>query len=145
MVELDVDLENPIDSVCNDPRRGHELFVYIEDESIDIQKRRRPLCKKSLDGTTAIFLAIRLGVEDKVIEKMVQVGGQEMLNIANDYEENILHCAAYFNASPRVFQYLVEGGSGNMLQKKDCLGNTLLHYTCGWINELDVIKYVVQK
>ena len=69
-----------------------------------------------------------------------------MLKMKKKNDENILHYAALMKASLEVFKCILDGvEESEILLQQDCLGNTPLHYACGWINKLEVIKYLVEK
>ena len=129
-----------------DPR-SHALFIYIENDEEERRMKHHVLCKQIFFDMIPIFWAIRDRAEVKVLKKMVEIGGEEMLMIRKEDDENILHYAALMKASLEVFKCILNGvvESENILLQQDCLGNTPLHYACGWINNLEVIKYLVDK
>uniref|UniRef100_A0A7S3Q9T1 Ion transport domain-containing protein n=1 Tax=Chaetoceros debilis TaxID=122233 RepID=A0A7S3Q9T1_9STRA len=134
----------------NDLTRRHEAVAFLNDSKISTADKREALATRNSNGVTALFWAIRRRADISLIEKMVEIGGYDMVLVCNNLKESVLHNAVFCGASYEVFREIVEAGAGkagkrkqkNILRLQDRLGNTPLHYACAWKLPLKTIKYL---
>ncbi len=127
----------------NDLTRRHEAVAFLNDSKISTEDKREALTTRNSNGVTALFWAIRRRAKFSLIEKMVEIGGRDMVLLCNNLKENVLHNAAFCGSSFEVFETIVEaGGRQTILQLQDRLGHTTLHYACAWKLPYKTIKYL---
>ena len=140
--EYDLDI---LVKTVNNLTRMHEALAFLDDTSIPMEVKQKAVMKQNKHGVTALFWAVRRNADFKLIEKMVDIGGEDLVKLYNTYDENALHNAAFCGNSYEVFKLLIDVGGEGAIFKQDVLGNTPLHYSCAWGASETTIRYMINK
>ena len=107
--------------------RTNEVLAFLNDKTRSSNEKRLALKKAS---TSALFWAVRERAEDRLIEKMLEYGGMELVIVTNFYNENVLHYAAYIaDLSTHVVKKLADIGGRDAILHQDRFGNSAFY--CG--------------
>ena len=131
------DLDNLVKTV-NNLSRMHEALAFLNDDTRSITEKKIAVMTQNSHGMTSLFWAVRRHADVGLIEKMVEIGGRELVLIQNKSLENVLHQAAFLGSSLEIFMIIVNAGGRKVLMQKDSKGNTPLHY--GKVAPLIVFK-----
>eukprot|EP00551_Chaetoceros_affinis_P007999 CAMPEP_0203681384 /NCGR_PEP_ID=MMETSP0090-20130426/42563_1 /ASSEMBLY_ACC=CAM_ASM_001088 /TAXON_ID=426623 /ORGANISM="Chaetoceros affinis, Strain CCMP159" /LENGTH=705 /DNA_ID=CAMNT_0050549847 /DNA_START=89 /DNA_END=2203 /DNA_ORIENTATION=+ len=122
------------------PTRDHEILAFLNDETYTTEEKRNALFQRTILGVSALSWAVRRNMDLPIIEKMLEIGGKELVMKRNTNAETPLHYAAFCGSSHNVVKAIVEKGCEEVLLSQDIRGNTPMHYLCAWHPDPKIIK-----
>jgi len=90
-----------------------------------------------------LYRSIHMKAPVEIINKLIEVGGKELVMKKNLDFDTSLHIAFESNAVVDVVTKLIEVGGKELLIAKDCYGYTVLHYACSTPTSLEIIKMMI--
>ena len=117
--------------IIGDPSGMCEVLVFLSDEAIHLEDKKKALNVTDRKGVTPLFVAIRKNADYQLIEKMVEIGGEDLVNKKLNIGETILHEAAKLVLSYEIFKLLIDTATttnNEPLFVTDYFGNTPLHH-----------------
>jgi ankyrin repeat protein len=137
------DIEILVQTV-NNLTRMHEALAFLNDSNRNLRDKQISVRRQNRHGVTALFWAIRRGADHCLVEKMVEIGGKELVLLTNKYKENVLHNAAFCGSRYDVYKTILDAGEKDVLLQRDRLGNTPMHYSCAWGVSIRAIEYMAE-
>lgn len=128
----------------NNLTRMHEALAFLNDKNRSLKDKRLAVMMQNSHGVTALFWAVRRNADPALIERMVEIGGKELVLLYNTYHENVLHNAALCGKPFHIVKTILDAGKMGVLLKQDLLGNTPLHYACAWGVSDEAVIYMAQ-
>ncbi len=88
--------------------RPHELHTFLGDERRSVKLKRQVLNQQNLNRSTVLYMAIRDRVHHSMVERMMAIGGKDLLLAEqNSQNQNALHQAAICGSQLEVFKALI--------------------------------------
>lgn len=123
-----------------------EIDTYLDDENITLFGKRSAMSHKDKNGWTPLMFAVVKHVPDSIIEKMIIMGGVEIVSLENKWGNVALIYALAQGKSYDMIRLLVEkGGGGVCIAQRYWEGLTPLHWACKYNSSLEVIQYLVDE
>lgn len=119
---------NLLVKTVNNLTRMHEALEFLDDGTRRIDEKQIAVMTQNSHGVTALFWAVRRNADFRLIEKMVNIGGKQLVMLVNKSSENVLHQGSFLGISYEVFKLIVNAGGSEILTQRDRMGNTPLHY-----------------
>lgn len=80
-----------------------------------------------------------------VVKKIIEIGGEELIQLENNSEATSLHYACAYDASSDVVQKILESIPESVVLKKDKdKWTTPLHYACAQNATANVIRFLIE-
>ena len=131
---------NDIVKLFRSTRTQEALDCLDEETSV----AKRALSVTMLDGLNQLVLAIVRRKESRLIEKMVDVGGGDLVAAVDNKGSNALIAASLFGSlEESIFHKLISAGGKKALMQKDEFGNTAFHYSAAWGASMSTIKLMI--
>ena len=113
-------------------KRWNELTVYMSNSNVSQNTKKAALLQKNKeDGWTAFHHACGNDAPFEILNKIVEIGGKELIEAKADGGWTSLHFACKYGVSKQeLLQYLISVGGRDLVIQKDDLGWTALHEWC---------------
>lgn len=123
-----------------------EAEAYLDDEKINLYGKRSALAHSDKDGWTPLMFAVLKNAPDSIIEKMIIIGGSEILSMTNKWDNIALLYALAENKSFDIIKMFIErGGGAECVTKAYGKGLTPLHWACKYSARLDIVQFLINE
>ncbi len=123
-----------------------EAEAYLDDEKINLYGKRSALAHSDKDGWTPLMFAVLKNAPDSIIEKMIIIGGSEILSMTNKWDNIALLYAFAENKSLDVIKMFIErGGGAECVVKVYGKGLTPLHWACKYNAPLEIVQFLISE
>lgn len=120
--------------------------AYLNDESVTLYGKRSAMAFKDKDGWTPLMNAVLKNAPDSIIEQIIFIGGSEILNMTNKWDDIALLYALAQRRSLELIRLFVEKGGGvDCVVKAYGKGLTPLHWACKHNAPLEVVQYLIEE
>ena len=101
---------------------------YLSDSSIPFKEKRNSVNYVTSNGESTLLWATKVAPFN-IIEKLLEVGDEEILLKQDINGMTPLHCACLYS-TPEVIELLIQVGGKDLALKQDIDGWTALHIAC---------------
>ena len=106
-----------------------ELLQYLQ--TIQNEQKHKCVMQTSFRCVTTLMLAIKRPKSKKVVFKLIEIGGRELVMMKENFGTTALHCACtHKHTSLEIISKLIELGGKELVMERDTIGQTALHYLC---------------
>ena len=107
---------------------------YLSDSSIPFKEKRNSVNYVTSNGESTLLWATKVAPFN-IIEKLLEVGDEEILLKQDINGMTPLHCACLYS-TPEVIELLIQVGGKDLALKQDIDGWTALHIACRYSDSL---------
>lgn len=119
---------------------------YLNDENVNLYGKRSAMVHQDQNGWTPLMFSVLKNAPDSVIEKMIFIGGSEILTIINKWNNIALLYALAQRRNLQVIKLFVEKGGGEVCVAKSYgKGLTPLHWACKYNASFEVIQFLIEE